>query len=104
MNKVTLSYPRQNGAKFDLNYYTNTHLPFLRQKFGDACKGIVIDRGVRGGRPQTPAHFVVVANLLFDNIEAFQNVFRPNAAEIAADVAKFTKISPMLQISETGSA
>jgi uncharacterized protein (TIGR02118 family) len=104
MIKVSVFYPRQNGTKFDLNYFTATHLPLLRRKFGEACKGIVIDRGVRGAAPQTQAPFVVVANMMFESIEAFQNAFRPNAAEIADDVARFTNIRPVIQISETGSA
>lgn len=104
MIKVSVFYPRQNGAKFDLNYCTNTHLPLLRQKFGNACKGIVIDRGVRGVTPQAPAPFVVIANMLFENVEAFQNVFRPNAAEISSDITKFTNIQPIIQVSEMGSA
>ena len=100
MIKVSVLYPRKNGAKFDLKYYAGTHLPLLRSKLGDACKGIVIDRGLRGAAPKTPAPFILVANLLFDNMESFQRAFRPHAEEIAADIGKFTNIQPIVQISE----
>ena len=100
MIKVSLLYPRKNGAKFDLKYYAGTHLPLLRRKFGAACKGIVIDRGLRGADPRTPAPFVVIANLLFENMDSFQQAFRPHAEEISADITKFTDIRPIIQISE----
>ena len=103
MIKVSVFYPRKNGARFNLNYFSSTHIPLLRQKFGDACKGIVIDRGVRGSSSQTPAPYFLIANMLFESAEAFQNVFRPNAAETSGEVAKFTNIQPIIQISETRS-
>jgi uncharacterized protein (TIGR02118 family) len=100
MIKVSVFYPATQGGKFNMKYYLGTHVPSLRQKLGDACKGLVVDRGVRGGAPNTPAHFVVICNLMFEDVVAFQTAFRTHADEIMADVAKFSSIQPRIQISE----
>ncbi len=104
MIKVSVFYPRKEGAKFNMKYYADSHLPLVRGKLGDSCKGIVIDRGVRGGAPDTPAPFLVIADLLFDDVEAFQNAFRPVAQEIMADIPNFTNVQPTIQVSEMSSA
>ena len=101
MIKVSVFYPRREGAKFDIKYYLGSHVPLLKQRLGEACKSIVIDRGLRGGAPNTPAHFVLVANLMFDNAQSFRASFRPHAKEILGDVRKFTTIQPRIQISES---
>jgi uncharacterized protein (TIGR02118 family) len=103
MIKVSVFFPQKAGAKFNMKYYVDNHIPMLKSKLGEACKGVVLDRGLRGGAPNTPAHFVVVCNLLFDNMRAFQGAFRPHVNEILADLAKVTTIPPRIQISETTS-
>ncbi len=104
MIKVSVLFPRKEGAKFNMKYYAESHLPLVRGKLGDACKGIVIDRGVRGGAPNAPAPFLVIANLLFDDGEAFQSAFRPHAQEIMADIPNFSNVQPVIQVSEMSSA
>jgi uncharacterized protein (TIGR02118 family) len=95
---VSVLFPRKAGAKFNSKYYGEKHLPMLREKFGQACKAIVIDRGIRGGTPDAPAPFLIVANLMFENLEAFQNSFRPNAQAIMEDFANFSNVQPIIQI------
>jgi len=108
MIKVSVLFPRKEGMKFNMKfnmkYYGETHLPLLRQKLGDACKGVIVDRGVRGATPNAPAPFVAVTNLMFDNVEAFQGAFRPNATELMSDIQKFSNVQPLIQISEVNSA
>jgi uncharacterized protein (TIGR02118 family) len=101
MIKVGVFYPRRESAKFDMKYYLGSHVPLLKQRLGTACKSIVIDRGLRGGTPNTPADFVLVANLIFEDAQSFRAAFRPHAKEILADMRNFTTIQPRIQISQT---
>jgi len=98
--KVSVLYPNQDGGPFDMDYYRSIHIPMLRQKLGAACKGISIMQGLSGMMPGTPAPFVVVADLLFESVEAFQSAFAPHAAELVADIPNYTPLQPLIQISE----
>ena len=46
MIKVSVFYPNNEGSKFDMNYYCNTHMPMVRQKLGAACKGAAVEQGI----------------------------------------------------------
>jgi uncharacterized protein (TIGR02118 family) len=98
--KISVLYPNQEGARFDMDYYCKTHIPMLRQKLGSACKGISIAQGLSGMMPGTPAPFVVLADLLFESVEAFQSAFGRHAAEITGDIPNYTSLQPVIQISE----
>jgi uncharacterized protein (TIGR02118 family) len=98
--KISVLYPNQDGGRFDMDYYCKSHTPMLLQKLGPACKGISIVQGLSGMMPGTPAPFFVLADLLFESVEAFQSAFAPHATEIMADVPKYTSLQPVIQISE----
>ena len=100
MIRVSVLYPRKEGAFFDWTYYLTSHIPLVGRKLGAALKGVSIDQGLAGGTPGSPAEFVTMAHLSFDSVEAFQTAFEPHAAEILGDVSKYTSIEPFIQISE----
>lgn len=100
MIKVSVLYPRQDGAKFDMGYYLNKHIPMVQQKCGAACKSVSVEQGVAGGAPGAPPDFVAMAHLSFDSVEAFQKAFAPHASEIMADIPNYTPIKPVIQISD----
>jgi len=93
-------YPNNEGTTFDLNYYCNTHLPLVGKLLGDALKAISIDSGIAGGSPGQAAPFIAMGHLTFESVDAFQNVFGPNAKKILADLPNFTNTQPTVQISE----
>ena len=33
---MTVMYPNKPDAKFDMEYYCNTHIPLVQEKVGDA--------------------------------------------------------------------
>jgi hypothetical protein len=37
-------YQASEIAKFDVDYYCNSHVPMVRGKLGVACKGISVDQ------------------------------------------------------------
>jgi uncharacterized protein (TIGR02118 family) len=83
-----------------MDYYLTKHMPMVGEKLKPALKGMTVDHGISGGQPGTEAAHRVIATLLFDSVEAFQNVFIPHAAEIQADIPRYTNIVPTIQISE----
>lgn len=99
MIRVSVLYPQQPGARFDWSYYLNTHVPLVAQRFGAAARSTMIEKGLAGGAPGTPAPYVAIASFTFDSVPAFQSAFGPHAAEILADIPKYTSIEPIVQIS-----
>ena len=100
MLKVNVLYPAVDGAQFDMNYYLNQHTPMLRDRFGPALKSIAIEHGLAGPAPDTAASFIVLCHLGFASVEAFQTAFAPHAAEIMGDIANYTNVQPVIQISD----
>jgi uncharacterized protein (TIGR02118 family) len=100
MVKVSVFYPNRQGARFDIAYYCNQHMPLVRRLTGAALKGASVDHGIRGDAPGSPPPYVALGHLLFESEEAFQNSFGPHLQEIMADVPKYTNVEPQLQISE----
>ena len=100
MIKVSVLYPNSGDTKFDMNYYVTKHMPMVRQKLGAACKGVAVEQGIAGGAPGAPPAFVAMGHLLFDSADAFQKAFAPHASEIMADIPNYTRIQPVIQISD----
>ncbi len=100
MIKVSVFYPHSKDAAFDMNYYVTKHMPMVREKLGGACKGMTVEAGLGGGQPGTPPTYVCMGNLMFESVDAFQKAFAPHAAEIMADIPNYTKIQPVIQVSE----
>ena len=100
MIKVSVLYPNRPGAKFDMKYYCEKHMPMVRQKLGAACKRVAVEQGLGGAAPGAPAAFIAMGHLYCDSVEAFQTAFAPHAQTIMADIANYTDIEPTIQISE----
>ena len=99
MIKVSVFYENTEGKKFDMVYYTNNHIPMIKEKLGIACKRVEVDEGLGGAQPGTKPAFVAMAHLIFDSVDAFQKAFGPHAATIMGDVPNYTDIQPIVQIS-----
>ena len=101
MVRLVVLYPNKPGAKFDLKYYTETHLKLVREKlkpFG--LVRIDADKGVSGSTPDAPAPFVVMAMLLFNSIDDLKKGLGAHGEELRADIANFTDIKPERQVNE----
>jgi uncharacterized protein (TIGR02118 family) len=99
--KANVLYPRIDGARFDLDYYVTKHIPLVKERLGDSLKSATVDRGLAGRAPGSPAPYMVMATLAFDNIGDLQASMNAHGAEFRADVPNFTDIEPTVQISET---
>jgi uncharacterized protein (TIGR02118 family) len=100
MIKVSVLYPNDEGKRFDMDYYCNTHIPMAREKLGAACKKIEVDQGLGGAGPGVPAPYIAVAHLQFESMDDFGTAFLPAEADFKADGPNYTDIVPVIQISE----
>ncbi len=100
MIKVSVMYPNTPGARFNHEYYANTHMPLVKKKMGDACKFYTVDKGLAGGAPGTAAAYVGMCHIYCDSVESFQKGFGPHAQEIMGDIPNYTDLAPIIQISE----
>ena len=98
--KVSVFYPNGDGKTLDIDYYCNTHVPMVGGLLGDALIGATVEKGVAGGEPGAAAAYMLIGNLYFESVEAFQNAFGPNTEKIMADLPNFTNSEPVIQISE----
>lgn len=100
MIRVSVLYPRKEGAAFDWEYYLGTHIPMVERKLGSALTGMAVEQGIAGGSPDSPAAFVAMAHLSFESVQDFQDAFALNGADIMADIPQYTSIEPVIQVSE----
>jgi uncharacterized protein (TIGR02118 family) len=100
MIKVSVFYPNKEGARFDMDYYLQKHMPMVRQKMAGAMKSMGVEQGISGGAPGAPSPYRVITHMTFDSMEAYQNAFSPHAQTIMADIPNYTDLQPLVQISE----
>lgn len=100
MIKLSVMYPAGPDAVFDHAYYRDVHMPLLKQRMGAACRRYSIDRGTGGVAPGSAPAFLAMCHVYCDSVEALMAGIGPHAAELAADLANFTNVTPVQQISE----
>jgi len=100
MIKMSVYYPADGGSKFDHDYYRTRHMPLIKERLGDACLRYEIDKGLAGGVPGSAPEFVAACHIYSPALGTFQEAFGRHRAEIVADVANYTDIAPIVQISE----
>lgn len=95
IQRVTVVYPNKPGSKFDFDYYSQKHVPWVAGLVG---KSIEVRRGISSAAGE-PAPYVCIATIAA-NIAEFQAVFERHGTEILADVRNYTNIEPMVQFDE----
>ena len=92
MIRLSVIYPSGEGTTFDHDYYAATHIPMAIEAFHP--HKTEIDKGVDGPN-------VAAAHFTFDSMDALQSAMAgPRVGELMADVANYTNIAPVTQISE----
>jgi uncharacterized protein (TIGR02118 family) len=99
MIKVSVMYPNGDGHTFDMDYYTQKHLPMVGGLLGDTLRGTALERGL-GGPENSPAAFLVMSHLYYDSVAAFEASFGPNTEAIMSDIPNYTNTQPVVVISE----
>ena len=92
MIRVSVLYPKTEGATFDHDYYANSHVPLALSTWGLASAEI--DKGINGPY-EAAVHFT------FESLDAMGAAMaNEGTAAVQADVANYTTIVPEMQISE----
>lgn len=100
MIKLSVMYPYRPDAHFDHAYYRDVHMPLLKERMGDYCHSYSIDKGVSGVAPGSAPAYIAMCHVYCDSIDALMTGIGPHVAELTADVANFTNVTPVQQISE----
>ena len=92
MIRLSVLYPKTEGAAFDHDYYRDSHVPLAVETWG--IERFEIDRGLDGPY-EAAVHF------FFDSVEAMGAAMAVDGtAAVRADVATYTTITPERQLSE----
>ena len=101
MIRVSVLYPNEAGKKFDLDYYANTHMELVRQKYGSfGMIRLEIDKGIGTAEPGQSAPFIATGHLYFNSVEDFRKALATHGPEMMGDIPNYTNIEPQIQISE----
>jgi uncharacterized protein (TIGR02118 family) len=92
MIKFSVSYPSSEGSTFDHDYYASTHIPLCNATFSPSKTEV--DKGIDGPN-------VAGVSFYFDSMDALQGAMAsPQMGDVMADIANYTNIAPVTQISE----
>ena len=92
MIRFSVLYPATDGATFDHDYYATKHVPLALKTWG--LDKADIDKGVSGP-------YVAAVHFTFESQDAMNAALgAEGTGEVMADVANYTTIQPVTQISE----
>ena len=100
MFKVSVMYPSQEGARFDLDYYRTKHMDLVvrfLKPFGLVRTEVL--RGISGGGGR-PAPYICIGNLYFDTADGYEKGSAASGGALRSDIPNFTNVTPVRQISE----
>lgn len=100
MIKVNVMYPYTEGARFDHAYYRDRHMPMVKARLGSACAYYTIEKGLTGEAHDASPTFVAMCAFICDSAEGYEAAIREHRVEILGDIANYTDIVPVLQVSE----
>lgn len=102
MIKISILYPNNKGARFDLRYYIDKHMPMSIELLSahPGFRGVSVEHGLGGGMPGTDAAYVSMCHYQFDSVENFMAAFTPHAAALQGDIPNYTDIEPVIQVNE----
>ena len=94
MIRFSVYYPKTEGAKFDHDYYRDSHVPLAVQTWGIDPAQVTIEKGLDGPY-EAAVHFS------FDSTDALGAALgSEGSGAVMADVANYTDIVPVVQTSE----
>ena len=95
---LNVIYPNHEGARFDVDYYRNSHIP-QAMKVMKADRVVLIEGVPSKGAPPP---FAMICHFEFSTAEALAaSGTAPGIEEVRADVAKFTDIKPVIMVGKS---
>jgi len=93
---VTVVFPSDVDAKYDIDYYTKTHMPLIEKhwsKYG--LQGWSVTKYVPG-LDGAPSPYAFGSEVFWSSEDGMKSAFRsPEVAEIMDDVARFSNKRPI---------
>lgn len=99
MVRISIFHPVTAGARFDVHDYIDRHMPMALERLGAAIKGVRVEVGAEAASWPAPT-FVAACHYLCDSREVFEAAYAEHAGVLQADIANYTDIAPVIQISE----
>ena len=102
MVKISILYPNRPGARFDMPYYVEKHMPTSIRLLGahPGFRGVSVERGAAGVPPGTAPAYVAMCHFEFESAEAVLDAFMPHAQTLQGDIANYTDVEPVIQFNE----
>lgn len=92
MIRVSVYYPSSDGSTFNHDYYHATHVPLAQRAWNPVST--TVEKGVNGPH-------VAAVHMTFASMDAFNAAMgSPLTGDVMTDVANYTNIVPVMQISE----
>ena len=100
MINVAILYPSSPGARFDVSYYVERHMPISIELLAShpGYRGVSVELGIE--EPGTDRRFVAMCHYRFDSFDSFLAAFGPHADRLTRDMARYTDIEPTIQVNE----
>lgn len=101
MVKISFSYPYQDNAKFDHEYFHKSHMKLVSDRWSPM--GMVsygVEKGLSGGDPGSNPTYIASAYVIFNVIEDFQKALEAHGGDIVGDVPNYTDLQPVIQVNE----
>ena len=93
---LTVLYPHDSADHFDHDYYRDHHITSLIKLFGhETISRIEARRGLSSPDGKTAAAYSCTANVYIADRDAFAAAAARNHERVVADIARFTKVSPI---------
>ncbi|RHZ50676.1 uncharacterized protein CDV56_107002 [Aspergillus thermomutatus] len=98
---ITVVFPNDADAKYDIEYYTKNHMTLVEKHWSKfSLKGWSVTRFVPGLDGSTPL-YAFGSEVFWESKMGMKNAFAsPKAAEIMGDVPCFSNKSPIFLIRE----
>jgi uncharacterized protein (TIGR02118 family) len=93
---MTIVYRYSPEARFDFDYYENTHMPLIMDRYGDSIRRFELRRGQPGADGAPPPYLATITIWIAD-AAAFDAAAAQYQASIRADVDKFTNAELIAQ-------
>lgn len=102
MVTISVLYPNLPEARFDMAYYLDRHMPLSIKLMSaeDGYLGVTVEKGLAGGAPGAPATYVAMCHYRFESPDSFFAAFGKHADQLQPDMAAYTDIEPIIQISD----
>jgi len=98
--KISVMYPYTEGKTFNLDYYSNKHMPMVANLLGSNLVKYTIEKGLTGGTPVQPLPYMAIGTFYVKSLKDYEAVIAPKRDAIRADFKNYTDVIPVILVSE----